>query len=270
MLVEGENIARQMGNGYLLWIAQLMRTLMISDDETDRRDAALDRWLTMGRHDGFLSFFCWPRGHVIRLIDRAIMLESHLDYVARLVKVHRIGPPANAHSDQWHFKSRMYTFRPSSVAAVEPTTVGTPISRSPKQARLLAVLLSHGGTDVLSKRVTAEMYSDDDPADQINNLKGLLTGLRTRLGGEYTIRRESNTLSIASDEIWLSKYYQGDFLEDVTYDLSVEKLRETYRTRVATTVKECLRAAKQRGPEADVLRLKTRWGGVFPELFVSN
>jgi ATP/maltotriose-dependent transcriptional regulator MalT/DNA-binding SARP family transcriptional activator len=173
-------------------------------DRQGNREAALAAlrigFGAAGRNN-WIAQSSWCRAVMTRLCRLALENKIEPEYVRRLIRTYRLRPPEGSEPlEQWPYGARIYTlgrfavFRDGLPVIFEGRTHKKPLD-------LVKALIALGGTDVAEQRLCDALWPGAEGDAARASLKMALHRLRSIVGHETIIVRESK-LSLDSDSCW--------------------------------------------------------------------
>jgi ATP/maltotriose-dependent transcriptional regulator MalT/two-component SAPR family response regulator len=202
-LQRAREIGRSIDNLLLEWVYLLFAAYLAVDRNRQATGILLLKdAMRLGRENGYMHFFFWPRSVIAMLCGIALDKGIEVEYVRRLIKQHNLLPdPTVPTTDKWPYPIKIYTLGRFTVLKDE-----TPIRFEGKAQRapmnLLKALIALGGRDVSEQRLAGALWpeSDGDAAQQ--SLATSLFRLRKLIGND-TIKRQEGRLSLDPQICWV-------------------------------------------------------------------
>jgi LuxR family maltose regulon positive regulatory protein len=183
---------------------------------------ALHRGLSLGRRHGFVHLEFYQPTVMRSLFARALAEDMEPDYVKGLVRKLSLTPPVTErdrffYTEPWPFPVRIYTLgRFEILINDEPLLFAGKEQKKPLE--MLKALISRGGRDVPSERITDILWPDADGDLAQKSFETTLARLRKLLGGDDRVTCRSRQLSINPLRCWvdcLALLHLFDTIRDV-------------------------------------------------------
>ena len=202
-LQRAREIGRCIDNLLLEWMYLLFAAYLAIDRNREATGIFLLRdAMRLGRENGYMHFFFWPRSVISMLCRTALIKNIEVDYVRGLIKQHNLLPdPTIPTTDKWPYPVKIYTLGRFAVLKDEiPIRFEGKAQRAPMN--LLKALIALGGRDVSEQRLASALWpeSDGDAAQQ--SLSTSLFRLRKLIGND-TVRRQEGRLSLDQQICWV-------------------------------------------------------------------
>jgi LuxR family maltose regulon positive regulatory protein len=202
-LQRAREIGRSIDNLLLDWVYLLFAAYLAADQNKEAPSIFLLKdAMRLGRENGYMHFFFWPRSVIAKLCRIALDKDIEVEYVSRLIKQHNLLPePTIATSDKWPYPVKIYTLGRFAILKDEmPIRFEGKAQRAP--LNLLKALIAFGGRDVSEQRLAAALWpeSDGDAAQQ--SLATSLFRLRKLIGND-TVKRQEGRLSLDPQICWV-------------------------------------------------------------------
>ncbi len=202
-LQRAREIGKSIDNLLLEWVYLMFAAYLEADRNKETTSLLLLKdAMRLGRENGYMHFFFWPRSVIAKLCGMALDNDIEIEYVRRLIKQHNLLPdPTVATSDKWPYPVKIYTLGRFTVSKNEmPIRFEGKAQRAPMN--LLKALIAFGGRDVSEQRLAAALWpeSDGDAAQQ--SLATSLFRLRKLIGND-TVKRQEGRLSLDPQICWV-------------------------------------------------------------------
>ena len=202
-LQRAREIGRSIDNLLLEWAYLLFAAYLAIDQNREALGIFLLRdAMRLGRENGYMHFFFWPRSVISMLCKIALVKEIEVEYVRGLIKQHNLLPDQTTPTtDKWPYPVKIYSLGRFAVLKDEiPIRFEGKAQRAPMN--LLKALIALGGRDVSEQRLASALWpeSDGDAAQQ--SLATSLFRLRKLIGND-TVRRQEGRLSLDQQICWV-------------------------------------------------------------------
>jgi len=229
-LQRAREIGKSIDNLLLEWVYLLFAAyLAIDQNKQSTGGFLLKDAMRLGRENGYMHFFFWPRSVISRLCRIALDKSIEEEYVRRLIKQHKLLPdPTVATTDKWPYPVKVYTLGRFNVLKDEmPIRFEGKAQRAP--LNLLKALIAFGGRDVSEQRLANVLWpeSDGDAAQQ--SLATSLFRLRKLIGAD-TIKRQEGRLSLDQQICWVDCWAFERLVSETNSDIfeSCQYIHEIY------------------------------------------
>ena len=270
-LSEVKQAAHDIGANTVSYVAYLLHAQVALEQE-NLQDCLtqLRAGLALGRTYGFLNHGWWLPAIMSRLYALALEHDIEKDYVAKLIRLRKLLPAADAITDNWPWPLRIYTLgRFSLVKNDEPLIFSG--KRQKKPLELLKAIIAFGGRNVSEARLMESLWPDSEGDMAKQSLKSAVYRLRKLLEVQilqwsegkltldlrycwvdvWAVERKLNALLQALPDKParleqalkdIAQLYHGSFLqgEDETHVLSLRERLHSKMLRVLTLSAEQL------------------------------
>ena len=202
-LQRAREIGKGIDNPLLEWVYLLFAAYLAFDQNREATGLVLLKdAMRLGRENGYMHFFFWPRSVISKLCSIALDNGLEFEYVRQLIKQHNLLPdPTSPTTDSWPYPVKIYTLGRFNVLKDElPIRFEGKAQRAP--LNLLKALIAFGGRDVSEQRLASALWpeSDGDAAQQ--SLATSLFRLRKLIGND-TVKRQEGRLSLDPQLCWV-------------------------------------------------------------------
>jgi len=166
-------------------------------------DAALERGLSCGRGERYISYIWWLDDMMARLCARALEIEMAVDYVQHIIRSRHLCAPSRD-VEIWPWPVKIYTLGRFSLV-VEGQPVNFTRKAQKKPLALLQALIALGGRGVGEWRL-AQALAEEGDDDSLKTLSMTLLRLRKLLGHADLVTLSGGKLSIDPTRVWVDAW----------------------------------------------------------------
>lgn len=171
-------------------------------NEPQQTLTALRGTWALARKLGILNWLSWPYPETAQCCAQALAHDIETDYVRALIKKRALPPPAGeAIADTWPFPVKLYTFGRFSVL-VNDTPLRVNAKTQKKSLDLLKALVAFGGREASEQKLCDALWPGAEADDARASLKITLHRLRSLIGHDAIVLRESK-LSLDAGVCWV-------------------------------------------------------------------
>jgi ATP/maltotriose-dependent transcriptional regulator MalT/DNA-binding SARP family transcriptional activator len=174
----------------------------------------LKRGLAMGKRHGFVNMPRWNNQTMAVLLAKALELGIETDYVRNLIRKRELDPPQEARaSESWPWLLKIRTLGSFSFARDgAPVLLEGKVQRKPLE--LLKALIAFGTAGVSEQKICDALWPDAEADDARRNFKITLHRLRSLIGHEAVVLRESKLL-LDSCYCWVDAHAMEPMLDRI-------------------------------------------------------